>query len=47
MSNQNGAVQRHTLDNGLTILTRELHHAPVTSFWVWYRVGVHHMVVWM
>lgn len=39
MSNQNGAVQRHTLDNGLTILTRELHHAPVTSFWVWYRVG--------
>lgn len=39
MSNQNGALQCNTLDNGLTILTRELHHAPVTSFWVWYRVG--------
>jgi len=32
-------VQRTTLDNGLTILTREVHHAPVVSFWIWYRVG--------
>jgi zinc protease len=23
----------------LRILTKELHHAPVTSFWIWYRVG--------
>jgi zinc protease len=29
----------HTLDNGLTVLLRESHHAPVTTFWVWYRVG--------
>ncbi|MBN1259708.1 MAG: insulinase family protein [Anaerolineae bacterium] len=28
-----------TLDNGLTVLVRESHTAPVTSFWVWYRVG--------
>jgi zinc protease len=27
------------LANGLTIVLREMHHAPVTSFWVWYRVG--------
>ena len=30
---------RHVLDNGLTVLLREMHHAPVASFWVWYRVG--------
>ncbi|MDQ4077581.1 MAG: insulinase family protein [Chloroflexota bacterium] len=39
MEQTNGAVQRTTLDNGLTVLTRELHHAPVTTFWLWYRVG--------
>lgn len=27
------------LDNGLTVLLRESHTAPVTGFWVWYRVG--------
>jgi zinc protease len=32
-------VQRFVLDNGLTILIKEMHHAPVASFWVWYRVG--------
>ncbi|MBN1658485.1 MAG: insulinase family protein [Anaerolineae bacterium] len=32
-------LSRHTLDNGLTVLLRESHHAPVTTFWVWYRVG--------
>ncbi|MFW6097710.1 MAG: M16 family metallopeptidase, partial [Chloroflexota bacterium] len=26
-------------DNGLTVVLREMHHAPVTSFWIWYRVG--------
>jgi zinc protease len=26
-------------DNGLTVLTREMHNAPVATFWVWYRVG--------
>lgn len=29
----------HTLDNGLTVFLREDHGAPLTSFWVWYRVG--------
>ena len=28
-----------TLDNGLTVFLREDHGAPLTSFWVWYRVG--------
>jgi zinc protease len=28
-----------TLDNGLTVVMKEMHHAPVASFWVWYRVG--------
>src|SRR5919204_1294739 len=27
------------LPNGLAVLTRELHRAPVATFWVWYRVG--------
>jgi len=30
---------RTTLDNGLKILIRESHTAPVVSFWAWYRVG--------
>jgi zinc protease len=29
----------HTLDNGLTVLLKESRHAPVTTFWIWYRVG--------
>ena len=28
-----------TLDNGLTVLIKEVHRAPVASFWIWYRVG--------
>jgi zinc protease len=32
-------ITRHTLDNGLTVLLKESHHAPVTTFWIWYRVG--------
>ncbi len=32
-------VERHTLDNGLTVLLRPVHHAPVATFWAWYRVG--------
>ncbi len=39
MRSGDSEIHRTTLDNGLTILTRELHHAPVTTFWVWYRVG--------
>jgi len=33
------SVQKSYLANGLTVVLREMHHAPVTSFWVWYRVG--------
>ena len=29
----------HILDNGLTVLLKEIHAAPVISHWVWYRVG--------
>ncbi len=32
-------VQKSNLANGLTVILKEMHHAPVTSFWVWYRVG--------
>ena len=32
-------IYKTSLDNGLTVLLKEMHHAPVTSFWVCYRVG--------
>jgi zinc protease len=32
-------IRKITLDNGLTVVLREMHHAPVASFWIWYRVG--------
>jgi zinc protease len=32
-------VQAHTLSNGLLVLTKELHTAPIATCWVWYRVG--------
>lgn len=32
-------VHEHHLPNGLTLLTREVHRAPLVSFFVWYRVG--------
>lgn len=32
-------VQRHRLDNGLTLLTREDHSVPIVTTMVWYRVG--------
>ncbi len=32
-------VLKTTLDNGLTVLIKEVHHAPVAAFWMWYRVG--------
>lgn len=31
--------QKHTLPNGLTVLLKEIHTAPIISHWVWYRVG--------
>jgi zinc protease len=33
------SFERYTFPNGLTLLTKEVHSAPVVSFWVWYRVG--------
>jgi zinc protease len=33
------AIFKHKLDNGLSVLLQERHYAPVTTFWVWYRVG--------
>ena len=32
-------TEKHRLENGLTVLLKESRHAPVTTFWVWYRVG--------
>ena len=33
------AVTKTQLDNGLTVVLKEMHHAPVATFMVWYRVG--------
>jgi zinc protease len=32
-------TEKHRLDNGLTVVLKESRHAPVTTFWIWYRVG--------
>lgn len=32
-------VLKTLLENGLTVLLKEVHTAPVASFWIWYRVG--------
>lgn len=32
-------ITRHVLDNGMVILLKEVHNAPVISWWVLYRVG--------
>ncbi len=32
-------VTQVQLDNGLTVVLKEMHHAPVISWWVFYRVG--------
>ncbi|MBI5137238.1 MAG: insulinase family protein [Nitrospirae bacterium] len=34
-----GPVRVETLDNGLTVVLKEEHKAPVVSFQVWYKVG--------
>ncbi len=39
MSDLYGDIRKTVLDNGLTVVLREMHHAPVASFWIWYRVG--------
>jgi len=35
---ENGA-KKMRLDNGLQVVIKEMHSAPVASFWLWYRVG--------
>jgi zinc protease len=39
LSDVYGDIRKTVLSNGLTVVLREMHHAPVASFWVWYRVG--------
>ena len=36
---QLNGIQQHTLPNGLTVLTKEVHAAPVVYFSVYYKVG--------
>ncbi|WP_420627362.1 M16 family metallopeptidase [Candidatus Leptofilum sp.] len=36
------SVHKTILNNGLTVVLKEMHHAPVASFMVWYRVGSRH-----
>ncbi|MDY7079384.1 MAG: pitrilysin family protein [Chloroflexota bacterium] len=36
---RNNGLVKTQLSNGLTVLVKEAHTAPVASFWVWYRVG--------
>ncbi|MFN8511612.1 MAG: pitrilysin family protein [Thermomicrobiales bacterium] len=38
-ANGGGQTRETVLPNGLRILTREMHSAPITTFWVWYGVG--------
>ena len=33
------ATNLHRLPNGLTVLTREVHTAPIATNWIWYKVG--------
>ena len=32
-------IFEQTLANGLKVILREAHEAPIASFWIWYRVG--------
>lgn len=36
---ETSSVTKTTLENGLTVILKEMHHAQVASFMVWYRVG--------
>jgi len=36
------SVTKTRLRNGLTVVLKAVHTAPITSFWVWYRVGSRH-----
>ena len=39
MTTTRGDIRVARLDNGLTVLLREVHTAPLVSVWCWYRVG--------
>lgn len=39
MKNSSNDVVKTQLDNGLVILLKEIHTAPLISQWIWYRVG--------
>lgn len=39
MATEHALVTRHVLDNGLIVLLKEVHTAPVISWWMLYRVG--------
>jgi len=32
-------IKQVTLSNGLKVLLKEIHTAPLVSSWMWYRVG--------
>jgi zinc protease len=32
-------IVKQSLDNGLRVIVREMHHAPVVSLWLWFQVG--------
>lgn len=34
-----GKITKTTLSNGLSVLLKEIHTAPLISSWIWYRVG--------
>ena len=36
---KNSPVTKLRLSNGLTVLLKEIHNAPIISHWLWYRVG--------
>lgn len=33
------SITKTTLDNGLVVMLKEIHTAPIISHWLWYRVG--------
>ena len=35
----NSPIQKHTLDNGLTVILKENHSSPLVSFQMWIKVG--------
>ena len=39
MSGHSDEINEHELLNGLTVLTKEVHTAPVISTYIWYKVG--------